>query len=972
MTTNFNKKGTESTLVVGFCLALLILGVMILVETGSENWSLIENQTFSISGNDPTLLTGAVIGVESETSLLEPVQKIGIRQTINSCGTLNDRSTLTNDLLGITETCFIINASNITLFGGGYTITGSGIGFGVNITGFQNVTIRDLNIKNFSQGIYVQNGINITIANNTIYTAELGYSNRGIVFVNVSFSNITDNYINTTANDSIGITMNDSSNQNAIRYNRINTTGLQSHGISQLYINSSVIEFNIINTSNNNSRGVNIQSDFGSNISYNIIFTGGSVARGISVSSLNYPSQNGTIFSNNITTVGTDSPGVNANALENFNFSFNVVTTNGTNSNGFSIAAPTRTTIYVNKINTSVSGSAARGHGEGVTVPASEPPVVPTPAEEKLEAPAIEKEGVPEVVQPQKELPSERTTLAGRAFSFGKLLSQRYGLYGLGILVILLIMGLGWVLTKKKKEVALEIPSQKQIKVILPAPKPIPPGVHYPGFKEVYRQRVQSFKGLLRADRKIDIHKQGFKDIYKPNTTRLQLAPSKQKVFEVHKPGFKEVYRSGAQRGVDPASLPKLMQKPSLINTSFYIIMMAVILALLFAGLIYLFREQLLLALAAIKQLMFSYGVQAFTAGVIGLALIILSITLRKVSSELKIIGNNLLSAIVEKRRTIVTILGIVILLIIGYLRRTIITNLIGAFIVVLKSQWVNIILGIMAVVIIVLIILIMSQLHKSKKENEREREYNPSKSISETKFNPARKQPLDLQLDEINRRLSKSFDVDENLVFTTFQEKITSSNKKKKQVLQKEMKQLEEKMATLARMPQVMSKKKFFSSTEHIQEKLLKKELETVTQRLQGYPQKATILEVPERNAKLDLELAQLEERLASFTSQEMKPPKLRTLTLQRKLPKSDGKKNELPKIPKSRIPRAEIVEIPAKPAKLDKELSKIEENLQRIYDPEFRKVRIIRNVPSTLGHRGIDEPIQRYHYHTSKSKKK
>jgi len=61
----------------------------------------------------------------------------------------------------------VIERSNITINGNGYTLQGSGSG-----TGFywfvSNVTIKNTNIKNFSYGVYIRSSSFNTVSGNTI------------------------------------------------------------------------------------------------------------------------------------------------------------------------------------------------------------------------------------------------------------------------------------------------------------------------------------------------------------------------------------------------------------------------------------------------------------------------------------------------------------------------------------------------------------------------------------------------------------------------------------------------------------------------------------------------------------------------------------------------------------------------------------------------------------------------------------
>src|SRR3989344_6433345 len=80
----------------------------------------------------------------------------------NGCGYVNSDLTITGNIF-TNETCFIINASNLILNGQGFNISGNQTGYGINITRFQNITIKRLELNNFSIGIFINNSMNISI-----------------------------------------------------------------------------------------------------------------------------------------------------------------------------------------------------------------------------------------------------------------------------------------------------------------------------------------------------------------------------------------------------------------------------------------------------------------------------------------------------------------------------------------------------------------------------------------------------------------------------------------------------------------------------------------------------------------------------------------------------------------------------------------------------------------------------------------
>jgi hypothetical protein len=109
-----------------------------------------------------------------------PYTGINILQDFNLC---SGSYALTTNANGI-----VISASNVVLRGNGTTITGNASGLGVYITG-QNVTVRDLNVVNYTHTIDVHANY-AQIDNNT-----LGFSNETAIFVALGYK-----YVNITSN----------------------------------------------------------------------------------------------------------------------------------------------------------------------------------------------------------------------------------------------------------------------------------------------------------------------------------------------------------------------------------------------------------------------------------------------------------------------------------------------------------------------------------------------------------------------------------------------------------------------------------------------------------------------------------------------------------------------------------------------------------------------------------------------------
>jgi parallel beta-helix repeat protein len=151
-----------------------------------------------------------------------------------------------------------VQRSNIVIDGNGHTVQGSGGGYGFILTQVNNVTIKNVSIKGFTEGIWLQssNGNNIygnTLtentfngialyfsSNNIIHENTIGKSNCGIQLYGSSKNSIKGNDIYETSFASILVDA--SSNQNRIVENTFTGGGLL---ISYSYGN--VVEENLVN-----------------------------------------------------------------------------------------------------------------------------------------------------------------------------------------------------------------------------------------------------------------------------------------------------------------------------------------------------------------------------------------------------------------------------------------------------------------------------------------------------------------------------------------------------------------------------------------------------------------------------------------------------------------------------------------------------------------------------------------------------
>jgi parallel beta-helix repeat protein len=146
----------------------------------------------------------------------------------------------------------LVEQSSLTLEGNGNTVSGPGYGRGVDVRDLTNVTVKNLNVTNFNQGIFVSNfnsgpgylGQHV-LAGNTLYN-NLGEG----IYLSWSKDN-TIEYNTSTSNNSDGILLNTNCTGNVLKDNTISSNG--GWGI-RVYLNCDNNEF-YRNTISSNSPG---------------------------------------------------------------------------------------------------------------------------------------------------------------------------------------------------------------------------------------------------------------------------------------------------------------------------------------------------------------------------------------------------------------------------------------------------------------------------------------------------------------------------------------------------------------------------------------------------------------------------------------------------------------------------------------------------------------------------------------------
>lgn len=112
-----------------------------------------------------------------------------------------------------------VERSNITIDGGGYTLKGPGTGIGFNLTGVENVVVKDTNIEGFQYGVYVSKTSNSSIINSNVTDNFLGIKIHNSNYCKVGDSNVKDN-----SNRGIHITY---SHNSVIEGNNVSINGRQ-------------------------------------------------------------------------------------------------------------------------------------------------------------------------------------------------------------------------------------------------------------------------------------------------------------------------------------------------------------------------------------------------------------------------------------------------------------------------------------------------------------------------------------------------------------------------------------------------------------------------------------------------------------------------------------------------------------------------------------------------------------------------
>jgi parallel beta-helix repeat protein len=155
----------------------------------------------------------------------------------------------------------VIQRENVTLDGAGYTIQGHGAGAGFDLENMSNVTIKDVNIKNFDWGIYLYSAFDCVLQGNSIYDNEFIAVALNSCYNNSIFQNIIAN------NTNFGISIWSSSHDNSVYQNKITDSLLAGISFSSNAHDNIIFENCIIN----NMDGISISNSTNNIISGNNI-----------------------------------------------------------------------------------------------------------------------------------------------------------------------------------------------------------------------------------------------------------------------------------------------------------------------------------------------------------------------------------------------------------------------------------------------------------------------------------------------------------------------------------------------------------------------------------------------------------------------------------------------------------------------------------------------------------------------------
>jgi len=375
-----------------------IRGPVTIIEDENLSQEQSTNNTSSSESSSLNVSEPVFIESTSSTKVLGNSGFSPLDVDVSSCidlNTPNEVYILKNNIVGnqSDSKCIEILANNVTLDCAGYSITGNipGSTYGVYVYNANNTKIKNCNISNYSEGIFISanGGENATIFNNTIYeisskaiylvdtnnvnitnnTIYNFYSGKGIYLDHILNGSIENNnlsngydavlhvhsnyinYTNNTFNSITGTCLDAEGSFGYVQFLNVlnNNFSNCSTGIYLDYVNNSLIKDNEFS---NSSIGLSIMRLLFSNITNNNILTiglGEGITTGESSSLIDINILNNTVRGGNV--------GIRADHAINSTVANNVV--NDTFSAGFVVTSGTSNSYFNNNIiNNVTSGNA--------------------------------------------------------------------------------------------------------------------------------------------------------------------------------------------------------------------------------------------------------------------------------------------------------------------------------------------------------------------------------------------------------------------------------------------------------------------------------------------------------------------------------------------------------------------------------------------------------------------------------------
>ena len=151
---------------------------------------------------------------------------------------LSSDDNITYSMTGNLNSSIVIEKDNIVFDGAGYAIQGSGSGYGVELSGRNNVTIENVEVRGFYQGILIYN----SSRGNNVFRVRAFNNSHGGIWVDSS----TDNNVagNMVVGGFKGIALGGSGGNNSIVGNDIE--GTEFYGVSLMSASNNLIKNNNI------------------------------------------------------------------------------------------------------------------------------------------------------------------------------------------------------------------------------------------------------------------------------------------------------------------------------------------------------------------------------------------------------------------------------------------------------------------------------------------------------------------------------------------------------------------------------------------------------------------------------------------------------------------------------------------------------------------------------------------------------